>query len=65
MEKIAWHREGSILFVTYVLLSCFPQARSEVALFNGRNVEFAVDEVVGSNEPPEAIFLLNAWIVGK
>lgn len=60
MEKIAWHGEANVLFVTYVLLWCFLRARSEVALVKGRNVEFAADEVVCGNEPPEAIFLLNA-----
>ena len=60
MEKIAWNREGNVLFVTYALLSRFLWARSEVALFKGRNVEFGVDEVACGNEPPEAIFLLNA-----
>lgn len=43
-----------------VLLWCFLQVHSEVALTNGRNVEFAMDEVVCGNEPPEANFLLDA-----
>jgi len=57
MEKIAWHREGNVLFVTYVLLWCFLQAHSEVALVKSRNVRFAVDQVVCGNEFPKAIFL--------
>lgn len=60
MEKIAWHKKANVLFVTHVLLSCFLRACSKVALFKGRNVKLAVYEAVCTNEPPEAIFLLNA-----
>lgn len=60
MEKNAWLREGNALFVTYVLLWFFLWAYSEVILVKDRNVTFAMGKAVCSNEPPEAIFLLNA-----
>lgn len=59
LRKLLGTWRENILFLTYVFLLCFLWARSEVVLSKVRNVEFAVDEVVCSKEPPEAILLLN------